>query len=112
MDGAMMRAAERDSEFIARFAAERPWLQVTKMMRIGLFAAANETRLLGDITKVLRVTIAPRCRKDERALVDTVGLIDVAASFRERRVGAKNINISAWSSAACGFRGCGRRELR
>ena len=62
MDGAMMRATERDGEFVARSAAERPRLQVAKMMRIGLFAAADETRLLGDITKVLRVTIAPRCR--------------------------------------------------
>ena len=62
LDGAMMRATERDGEFVARFAAERPRLQVAKMMRIGLFAAADETRLLGDITQVLRVTIAPRCR--------------------------------------------------
>jgi len=48
MDGAVMRAAERDGEFVARFAAERPRLQVAKMMRIGLFAAADEARLLGD----------------------------------------------------------------
>jgi hypothetical protein len=48
MDGAVMRAAERNGEFVARFAAERPWLQVAKMMRIGLFAAADETCLLGD----------------------------------------------------------------
>ena len=47
MDGAVMRAAERDGEFVAGFAAERSWLQVAKMMRIGLFAAADETRLLG-----------------------------------------------------------------
>jgi hypothetical protein len=56
----VMRAAERDGEFVARFAAERPRLQVAKMMRIGLFAAADETRLLGDIAKVLPVAIAPR----------------------------------------------------
>jgi hypothetical protein len=105
MDRAVMRAAEWDDEFVARFAAERPRLQVAKMMRIGLFAAADETRLLGDITKVLRVTIAPRCGNDERALVDPVGLIDVAASFREHRMGANKIDISAWSSAICGFRG-------
>ena len=48
MDRPVMRAAERDGEFVARFAAERPWLQVAKMMRIGLFAAADEARLLGD----------------------------------------------------------------
>ena len=46
MDRPVMRAAERDGEFVARFAAERPRLQVTKMMRIGLFAAADETRLV------------------------------------------------------------------
>ena len=46
MDRAMMRAAERDGEFIAGLAAERPRLQVAEMMRIGLFAAADETRLL------------------------------------------------------------------
>ena len=82
-----------------------------KMMRIGLFAAADETRLLGDITKVLPVTIAPRCLKDEPALIDAVGLIEVAVSFRERRVGANKIDISAWSSVVCGFRRCGRCEL-
>ena len=62
MDRAMMRAAERDGEFIAHFAAERPRLQVAEMMRIGLFAAADEARLLGNIAKVLAVSIAPRCR--------------------------------------------------
>jgi len=111
MDRAVMRAAERDGEFVARFAAERPWLQVAKMMRIGLLASADETCLLGDITKVLRVTIAPRSRSNELALVDAVGLIEVAASFRECRVGANKINISALSSFVCGFRGCGRCEV-
>jgi hypothetical protein len=52
MDGAMMRAAERDGEFITRFAAERPRLQVAKMMRIRLFAAADEACLLGDVEPV------------------------------------------------------------
>jgi hypothetical protein len=36
MNRAVMRGAERDSEFVAHFAAERPRLQVAKMMRIGL----------------------------------------------------------------------------
>src|SRR6266516_6667224 len=85
MDGAVMRAAERDGEFVARFAAECPRLQVAKMMRIGVFAPADETRLLGDITQVLPVAIAPRGCKDEYALVDAVGL---AASFRGRCMGA------------------------
>ena len=110
MDGAMMRATERDGEFVARFAAERPRSQVAKMMRIGLLAAADETRLLGDITKVLSVTIAPGCRNDERALVDAVGL-RVAISFLARRMGANKIDISAWGSVVCGFRRRGRCEL-
>src|SRR2546430_8415430 len=79
MDRAVMRAAERDGEFVARFAAERPRLQVAKMMRIGLFAAADEARLLGDITKVLPVTIAPRGSDCEDALVDAFRLTSVDA---------------------------------
>src|SRR5215475_5106241 len=79
MDGAVMRAAERDGEFIARFAAERPRLQVAKMMRIGLFASADETRLLGDITKVLPVAIAARGSNREDALVDALRLVRVSA---------------------------------
>ena len=81
------------SEFIAGFAAERPRLQVAKMMRIGLFAAANEARLLGNKAKMLAITIAPRCRDDEHALVDAVGLIEIAASSRERLIGAHKIYI-------------------
>ena len=98
MDRAVMRAAERDGEFIAHFAAERPRLQVTKMMWIGLLAAANETSLLGNIAKVLAATIAPRCRNGEYALVDAVGLIAVAVSFRTCLMGANNINMSPGSS--------------
>ena len=72
MDRAVMRAAERDGEFVARFAAERPRLQVAKVMRIGLFAAADEARLLGNMAKVLAVTIAARGRDPEDALVDAL----------------------------------------
>jgi hypothetical protein len=111
MDGAVMRAAERDGEFIAHFAAQRPRLQVAKMMRIGLFAAANEARLLGNIAKVLAVTIAPRCRNDEHALVDAVGPLEAAVFFRARLMGA-NINMSSWSSIVFGFRGFGWWELQ
>ena len=112
MDRAMMRAAERDGELIAHFAAERPRLQVAKMMRIGLFAAADEARLLGNIAKVLPVAIAPRCGNGEHALVDAVGLIEVAASFRERLMGANKLRRSRLSSTGGGFHDCGRCELR
>ena len=37
MNRAVMRAAKRDGELVAHFAAERPRLQEAKMMRIGLF---------------------------------------------------------------------------
>jgi hypothetical protein len=47
MNRAVMRTAERDGKLIAHFAAERPRLQVAKMMRVGLLAAANETSLVG-----------------------------------------------------------------
>ena len=112
MDRAVMRAAERDGEFIAGLAAERPRLQVAEMMRIGLFAAADETRLLGNIAKVLAVSIAPRCRNGEHALVDAVGLIAVACSFREGLMGADKIRMSCWSSVGGRFLGCGWCELR
>jgi len=75
MDRAVMRAAERDGEFVARFAAERPWLQVTKMMRIGLFAAADEACLMSDVAQVLSVAIAARCGNCEDALINASGLI-------------------------------------
>jgi hypothetical protein len=42
MRGPVMHAAERDREFIARFAAQRAWLHVAQMMGIGWLAAAHE----------------------------------------------------------------------
>jgi hypothetical protein len=111
MDRAAMRAAERDGEFVARFAAERPWLQVAKMLRIGLFAPADETRLLGDITKVLRVTIAPQFRSNEHALFDAVRPVGVAVSLGGRCMGANKTSISTWSIIVCGFRSCGWCDL-
>ena len=112
MNRAVMRAAERDGEFIAHFAAERPGLEVAEMMRIGLFAAADETRLLGNIAKVLAVSIAPRCRNHEHALVDALGLIEVVVSLRTHFMDANTLNTSSWGSIGWGFLGCGRCELR
>ena len=60
MDRSVMRAAQRDREFIAGPAAERTRLQVAKMMRVGWPAAADETRLFGDVAKMLSIAIAPR----------------------------------------------------
>jgi hypothetical protein len=72
------------------------------MMRIGLFAAANEAGLLGNIiAKVLAIPITSRSRDDEHALVDAVGQIDVAVFCRPRPIKA---NRSTRSSVVCSFR--------
>jgi hypothetical protein len=88
--GAMMRAAERDGEFVARFAAERPRLQVAKMMRIGWFAAAHETRLLGDIAKVFPVAVPTRGRDREGAK---------ACAFGKHKRSENGNNYGRWLSA-------------
>ena len=44
---AMMEATNRNRELIADLAAQRTRLRKAKMMRIGWFAAAHHTRLLG-----------------------------------------------------------------
>ena len=100
MDRAMMRAAERHGEFIAGFAAERPRLQVAQMMRIGLFAAADEAWLFGDRAKVLAVAIAPRCGNDEHALVDAVGLIEVVVSLRHLMDANRSTRVVGAASSA------------
>src|SRR4051794_25702294 len=106
MNRAVMRAAERDGEFIAGLAAERPRLEVAEMMRIGLFAAADETRLLGNIAKVLAVSITPRCRNREHALVDALGLIEITFSLRACLMDANTLNKGGWGSIGWPFLGC------
>jgi hypothetical protein len=75
MDRAVMHSAQRDSEFVARFAAERAWLHVPKMMGVRWLAATDETWLLGDVAQMLTVTISTRRSNREDALVDTAGPI-------------------------------------
>src|SRR5215469_8567738 len=70
MDCAVMGAAQRYSEFVARLAAERPRLHVPKMMRIRWLAAAHKARLSSDKAQVLAVAIAPRRGNREHTLVD------------------------------------------
>lgn len=79
MRGPVMHAAERDREFIARFAAQRAGLHAAQMMGIGWLAATDEAWLLHDVAKVLAVAIAPRGRNHEDALVDALGLTLVGA---------------------------------
>src|SRR5260370_367229 len=79
MCGPVMRAAERDREFIARFAAQRTRLHVAQMMGIGWLTATDEARLLHDVAKVLAAAIATRGRYRENALVDALRLTLVGA---------------------------------
>src|SRR5262249_50292685 len=71
----MMTATQGDRELIADLAAERARLGESEVVGVRGFAAAQETRLLGDIAKVLPVAIAPRGSEREDALVDAAGLI-------------------------------------
>src|SRR5262249_36194167 len=66
----MVPTAERDSELVTDLAAERPGLGESKMVGVRGLAAAHETRLLGDIAKVLPVAIAPRRSDCQHALID------------------------------------------
>jgi hypothetical protein len=75
----MVPAAERDRELVTYFAAERAELGESKMVGVRGLAAADETRLLGDIAQVLPVAIAARSRDRENALVDTLRLARVTA---------------------------------
>jgi hypothetical protein len=70
MHRAVMRSAERDSEFIAGFAAERARLHKSDVMRIRRLAAAQQARLLHYKAKVVPVAIAARRRHPEHALID------------------------------------------
>src|SRR5207245_10533645 len=74
----VMRAAERDGKFIACFAAERARLHKSDVMRIQGLAAAQEAGLLHRKAEGVPLAIATRCREDEQAFVDAVGLIGVA----------------------------------
>jgi len=89
MNGAVMDAAERNREFIAGLTAERPWLQVSKMMGVRWLAPAHEACLSGDKAQVLPVAIAPRRGNREHALVDAVGPITAAAFGREDFLSAR-----------------------
>ena len=72
----MMDAAERDREFVAGLAAERPRLHEAQMVRVRRLAAADEARLSGDISQVLPVAVAARGGDRENALVDALGRMD------------------------------------
>ena len=96
----MMPPTERDRELIADLAAERTGLGETEVVGIRRLAAAHQTRLLGDVAKVLPVAIAPRGRNREDALVDALRLTSVStfgghlgpANLRDWRIVVQECN--------------------
>ena len=70
MDLAVMAPAEWHREFVAHLAAERAALGKAEVMRIRRLTAANQARLLGDVSDVLAVTDAARFGQRQHTLVD------------------------------------------
>ena len=69
-----MDSAQRDSEFVANFSAERPRLHEAKMVGIGGLSPTYETPLLGDEAEMLLVAVATRLGNRKGAFVDMFGL--------------------------------------
>jgi hypothetical protein len=88
------RVQGRRQRFLAtrHLAAERTWLGKSEWGVRGL-AAAHETRLLGDIAKVLPVAIATRRSDCEDALVDALRLTRVSAFSGGNHFGPGNSHI-------------------
>ena len=77
MHRAVMSATEGNGELIADLAAERTGLGETEVVRVRGLAAAQQSRLLGDIAQMLPVAIATRRSHREHALVDALRLTSV-----------------------------------
>jgi hypothetical protein len=90
MHRTMMPATEGDRELIADLAAERTGLGKSEVVGVRGLAAAQETRLLGDIAQVLPVAIATRGSEREDAFVDAVDRRRVAAFGRDRLLRTSN----------------------
>src|SRR5262245_59815815 len=78
MHCAVMPPTERDRELIADLAAKCARLGKSQVVRIRGLAAAEKTRLLGDVAQMLPAAIATRRRDRQDAFVDTVRLTTVA----------------------------------
>jgi hypothetical protein len=83
MHRTMMPATEWDRELIADLAAECTRLREPEVVGVAGLAAAQETRLLGDVAQVLPVTIAPRRSHREDTLVDALCFIRVGLELVE-----------------------------
>ena len=70
---AVMDTAERDHEFVAHLAAERPRLQEAEVMRVGMLAPAHQTRLFGHEAQILLIAMGARFGDGKDALVNARG---------------------------------------
>ena len=72
----MMRAAERDGEFVADLLSQSARLRKAKMVRVGRFAAADEAGSFGHKPQMLFVPFPFGLRQGQDAFVDAgAGLI-------------------------------------
>ena len=69
VDLAMVTATERNSEFIAGLASDRPVLRETEMMGVRRVTAAYQARLLRHNLDVFAITHAARFRELQQAFV-------------------------------------------
>ena len=65
----MMSPAQRDNKLITNFAPECPVLRETQVMGVGRSPAANQARLLGDVSDVISISNAARFGESEVAFV-------------------------------------------
>jgi hypothetical protein len=91
MHRTVMPATEWDRELIADLAAECARLHEPEVMGVRGLAAAHETRLLGDIAKVLPVAIATRGSEGENALIDALRSTRVRALGGGDHLGQSNL---------------------
>src|SRR6516165_5725654 len=91
MHRTMVAATAWDRELIADLAAECAGLGKAEVVGVRGLAAAQETRLLGDVAKVLPVAIAPRGGDREDALVDALRLTSVRAAGGGNHLGGSNL---------------------
>ena len=66
----MMTPAQGDRELVADFAAECSGLGEAQMMGVGRLPAADQARLLGNVSDVISVPNAARLGEGEGAFVD------------------------------------------
>ena len=88
----MMPAAQWDREFIADFATERARLRECEVVGIRRLAAAEQARLLGDVTQMLPIAIAARGCEREDALVDALRLDQASELSAWRRLRLRDLS--------------------